>query len=89
MNRLGWMLVDRLAMGLKPAERGVVCGDFVELGLQWHQALVELAGLIARRQAALWRDWRPRVRAASASACCLVMASIIPSLAVTNGCRRG
>jgi hypothetical protein len=44
---------------LEPQEREAVLGDFAESGETGGRALSGLAGLIARRQAALWKDWRP------------------------------
>ena len=54
-----WWLVDRLSQTLDPDERDIVQGDFAESGATAGQALRDLLGLIARRQAALWKDWRP------------------------------
>jgi hypothetical protein len=51
--------VDLLSRVLEPAEREAVCGDFEESGESEAQALRDLLGLIARRQAALWTGWRP------------------------------
>lgn len=57
--KLCWWLVDKLSRMLEPSERDAVCGDLAELGLTGGQAFRDLLGLIARRQAALWKDWRP------------------------------
>jgi hypothetical protein len=46
---------------LQPDERDAVCGDFAEAGVGGVEALLELLGLVARRQALLWKDWRPWV----------------------------
>ena len=54
-----WWLVDRLSRTLDPDERNVVQGDFAESGVTGGQALRELLGLVARRQAAVWLGWRP------------------------------
>jgi uncharacterized protein (DUF983 family) len=56
----GWC-VDRLSRVLEPGERAVVLGDFAELRVSGPRAVGELLGLIARRQAVLWQDWRPWV----------------------------
>ena len=44
---------------LDPVEREVVEGDFLELGVPRVRAIGEVMGLLARRQAAVWLDWRP------------------------------
>jgi hypothetical protein len=59
VNRIGWWLVDVTSQMLEPAEREVVRGDFAESGESANQALRDLVGLIARRQASLWKDWHP------------------------------
>jgi hypothetical protein len=56
----GWC-VDRLSRLLERGERAVVLGDFAELRVSGPRAVGELLGLIARRQAVLWQDWRPWV----------------------------
>ncbi|MBZ5521927.1 MAG: hypothetical protein LAP21_06770 [Acidobacteriia bacterium] len=59
MNRLCWRLVNRASRLLEPNEQDAVQGDFVELELSGPQALGEVLGLLVRRQAAPWKDWRP------------------------------
>jgi hypothetical protein len=54
----GW-LVDRVSRLLDPDERDAVRGDFAELGITRAQAVVEVLGLVVRRQAALWTEWGP------------------------------
>jgi hypothetical protein len=44
---------------LEPGERDVVLGDFAESGESGGRALRGILGLVVRRQAALWKDWRP------------------------------
>jgi hypothetical protein len=61
MNRICWWLVDILSRTLDPGEHDAVHGDFAESGESAEQALRDLVGLVARRQAALWKDWRPWV----------------------------
>ena len=61
MKRTCWWLVDILSRTLEPGEREVVLGDFAECGETGGQAIRDVAGLIVRRQAALWKDWRPWV----------------------------
>jgi hypothetical protein len=59
MSRIYSRLVEIAAGVLEPGERETVLGDFAECGDTGAQALRGLFGLIARRQAALWMDWRP------------------------------
>jgi cytochrome c biogenesis protein CcmG/thiol:disulfide interchange protein DsbE len=55
MNRL----VTLLATALEPGERDAVLGDLAESGATGPQTLRDVLGLVVRRQAALWRNWRP------------------------------
>jgi outer membrane protein assembly factor BamB len=59
MNRICWWLVDRLSRRLTPDERDAVRGDFAELQIGGRQALREVLGLVAWREAEAWREWRP------------------------------
>lgn len=59
MTRAQWWLVDKLSRTLEPDERDAVCGDFAESGETGGRALRNMLGLVVRRQAALWKDWRP------------------------------
>src|SRR5712692_2650362 len=59
MNRICWWLVDAVSLALEPSERDAVRGDFAESGEGGADALVDVLGLIVRRQAALWIAWRP------------------------------
>lgn len=52
-------LADTLSRMLEPDEREAVRGDLDESGETGAQAIGDLLGLIARRQVALWKDWRP------------------------------
>jgi hypothetical protein len=55
----GWPLADLASRLLEPHEREAVRGDLVEAGATGTQALLQILGLVARRQAALWADWHP------------------------------
>jgi hypothetical protein len=44
---------------LESDERDAVRGDFAELGITSAQAVLEVLGLVVRRQAALWTEWGP------------------------------
>jgi hypothetical protein len=59
MTRICWLLVDIVSRMLEPGERDAVRGDFAESGHTGGQALRDVLGLVVRRQAALWEDWRP------------------------------
>jgi hypothetical protein len=59
MSRICWWLVELLSRMLEPDEASVVRGDFAESGESGGRALRGLLGLVIRRQAALWKDWRP------------------------------
>jgi len=59
MTRVSWWLVNVLSQTLEPGERDAVCGDIAESGESGGQALRDLLGLVVRRQAGLWKDWRP------------------------------
>ncbi|HZE26374.1 MAG TPA: hypothetical protein VE083_03260 [Terriglobales bacterium] len=60
MTNVDWSLVEVAAQLLKRDERDAVLGDLVEAGGEsaW-QGLLDVLGLVIRRQALLWRSWRP------------------------------
>jgi hypothetical protein len=57
------MLAERLfslaSRMLEPAEREAVEGDLLEAGETAWQSFCGVVGLVVRREAALWRQWRP------------------------------
>ena len=55
----GSQLVDLVSRLLQPEEREVVQGDLLEGGESAWQSLLAVVGLVIRREAALWRNWRP------------------------------
>ena len=59
MNRINCWLLEMVSRALDPDEREVVSGDLAESGEAGGQALRDVLGLVVRRQAALWNDWRP------------------------------
>jgi hypothetical protein len=59
IGRLSWWVTDVVSRMLAPDEREAVRGDLVEAGARGTEALGEVVGLVVRRQAALWMDWRP------------------------------
>ena len=58
-----WSLVETAAQLLERDEREVVLGDLLEAGESAWRGLVDVVGLVARRQAGLWKSWRPWVAA--------------------------
>jgi hypothetical protein len=58
-TRVSWWLVDVVSRLLDDREREVVRGDLAECSCHASRALREVFGLVLRRQAALWVDWRP------------------------------
>jgi hypothetical protein len=52
-------LVDLVSRLLPPDEREAVQGDLLEGGEGLLQSLLAVVGLVIRREAALWRNWRP------------------------------
>ena len=59
MRRLNATIADLVAQLLEPQERDVVRGDLAECRIGGWRAVHEVLGLVLRRQAALWTDWRP------------------------------
>jgi hypothetical protein len=59
MTGIGWSLVDFVSQLLEPEEREAVQGDLMEAGEGDWQALRDVLGLVVRRQAGLWKNWRP------------------------------
>ncbi|MEO5924939.1 MAG: hypothetical protein ABIR70_14055 [Bryobacteraceae bacterium] len=59
-----WTWTERIAALLEPAERQSVLGDIQERGPNL-RALLDLIGLVARRQLQPWTSWEPWVIAAS------------------------
>ena len=52
-------LVELVARMLEPDERDAVCGDLAEARATGARQLREITGLVIRRHAALWFNWRP------------------------------
>ena len=49
MTWVGWRIVERLSLMLKPDERDAVLGDHEELGMSPARSALDIAGLVARR----------------------------------------
>jgi hypothetical protein len=59
MTQIFSWLTDTFSQLLEPGERDAVFGDFAESGEPAGQALCDVLGLVARRQAFLWMRWQP------------------------------
>jgi hypothetical protein len=59
MNARVWPLLELGTRLLDPQEREVVLGDLVETHETTWRGLLDIFGLVLRRQAGLWRDPRP------------------------------
>jgi hypothetical protein len=59
MTSVAQPLIELVARTLERDEREAVLGDLAERGRGAWRDLLEVFGLVARRQAVLWRSWRP------------------------------
>ncbi len=59
MTHMNWSLVEATAQLLGRDEREAVLGDLAESGESVWRELLDVLGLVIRRQAALWTSWRP------------------------------
>jgi hypothetical protein len=59
MNAIVWPLVELSSKLLDREEREVVLGDLQETNENAWRAMLDVFGLVSRRQAGLWRDPRP------------------------------
>jgi hypothetical protein len=84
MTGLAWSVVGAASRLLKRGEREVVLGDLSEAGEGAWSGLLEVSGLVVRRQIALWQSWRPWLAGFGLAlpASFLLMGM---SLSVTNG----
>jgi len=55
----GWRCIETAAALLSPLEREIVLGDLAETDRSALGGLMDVLGLAARRQIALWKSWRP------------------------------
>lgn len=82
MTRIAWWLMEKLSTLLDLAERDVLYGDLSESGEPAGAAFIQTIGLVARRQAELWRHWRPWAAAlALAAPLAIVLAVFSQSVA--------
>ena len=63
MMRLHWRVVEGAAGLLGREDREAVLGDLVEAGEGAWCGLLDVLGLVVRRQVELWKSWRPWVAA--------------------------
>jgi hypothetical protein len=56
MNGIDWPLLEFASKLLERNERETVLGDLLETNESAWQGLLDVFGLVLRRQAALWRD---------------------------------
>src|SRR5690349_16082303 len=59
MTSVGWSLVEAAARLLARDEREGGLGDLVEASESTWQGLLGVLGLVFRREAVLWKSWRP------------------------------
>jgi hypothetical protein len=59
MTSIHWRLVEVLARLLKPGEREPVMGDLLETGEGTWRGLLDVLGLVIRRQLSHWKNWQP------------------------------
>ena len=59
MTSIHWRLVEVLARLLKPGEREAVLGDLLETGQGGWRGLLDVLGLVIRRQLSHWKNWQP------------------------------
>jgi hypothetical protein len=59
MNTIGWPLLEFTSRLLDHEEREVVLGDLLETNQNAWRGMLDIFGLAFRRQADLWRDYRP------------------------------
>jgi hypothetical protein len=59
LDGLGWRLVDVVSRLLERDEREAVRGDLAEAGESGWRGVLDVLGLVIRRQVLLWKNWRP------------------------------
>jgi hypothetical protein len=87
MTGPGSWIVGIAACWLEPCEREAVLGDLAETGASAGKSALEILGLVLRRQANLWKNWRPWLAAFGlAFPCSLLLMGF--SLSITQTYRR-
>jgi len=87
MTNVVWPLVEGAAQLLERDEREAVLGDLVEARENAGRALLDVLGLVIRRQTILWKSWRPWLAAFGVSLPSSFLLMGI-SLSVTQLCQR-
>jgi hypothetical protein len=59
MTGAGWSLVEVASQLLERDEREAALGDLLEGGKSASQGLLDVLGLVSRRQTVPWKSWRP------------------------------
>jgi hypothetical protein len=59
MTQTGWPLLELVARLLEQNEREAVLGDLQEIGEGGWRGLLDVFGLVTRRQILHWKSWRP------------------------------
>src|SRR3979409_2222035 len=59
MKSTHWPLVGVAVRLLERSEREAVLGDLLETGESTWRGLLDVLGLVIRRQLAHWKNWRP------------------------------
>ncbi len=67
---------DRLLRCLLPDERAAVEGDLAELHVPARDALIELLGLVVRRQVGAWTDWHAWIALVAALALGIILSVV-------------
>lgn len=83
----GWAWVEAASSMLGRDEREAVLGDLIEAGEGARQAMLAVLGLVLRREAQVWKIWRPWIAAFALSVPCsflLMGASLAVSRALQN-----
>jgi hypothetical protein len=86
-NTGGWAWVEAAAGMLGRDEREAVLGDLIEAGAGVGQAILAVLGLVLRREAEVWKFWRPWIAVFGLSMPCsflLMGASLAVSGSVQN-----
>ena len=73
MTNVLWKLVESLALQLAPAEREAALGDLIETRTTAWRGVLEISGLVMRRQLQLWKSWRPWLAAPGLALPCSLM----------------
>src|ERR1700730_3159696 len=59
MTSIQWPLVEVAARLLERGEREAVSGDLLETGEATWRGLLDVLGLVIRRQLSHWKNWQP------------------------------